>query len=169
MNPGPPTQPLLWDILIRSRVASVYIVGDVTKAFLQIELHEDDRDAFRFIYGLRNERERKFRSKRLPFGGESSPFVLGGVIQYHLEVADGDEKVKQDLKDNTYVDNVMGPVSSEVEAEKFKVESTEIMAKRKLPLGKYKSNINVLNDNDKVETSFWRFYGINVMIYMLLK
>ena len=57
MNPGPPTQPLLWDILIRSRVAPVCIVGDVTKAFLQIELHEDDRDAFRFIYRLRNEPE----------------------------------------------------------------------------------------------------------------
>ena len=89
MNPGPPTQPLLWDILIRSRVAPVCIVGDVTKASLQIELHEDDRDAFRFIYRLRNEPERKFRFKRLPFGGESSPFVLGGVLQYHLEMAKG--------------------------------------------------------------------------------
>ena len=67
-------------------------------------------------------------------------------------MAEGDEKVKQDLKDNTYVDNVMGLVSSKVEAEKFKVESTEIMAKGKFPLGKWESNINVLNDNDKVET-----------------
>ena len=136
MNPGPPTQPLLWDILIRSRMAPVCIVGDVTKAFLQIELHEEDRDAFRFIYRLRNEPERKFRFRRLPFGGESSPFVLGGVLQYHLEMAEGDEKVKQDLKDNTYVDNVMGLVSNEVEAEKFKGESTEIMEKGKFPLGK---------------------------------
>ena len=71
MNPGPPTQPLLWDILVRSRVAPVCIVGDVTKAFLQIELHEDDRDALRFIYRLRNEPERKFRFKRLP-----SPLVV---------------------------------------------------------------------------------------------
>ena len=54
MNTGPPTQPFLWDILVRSRVASVCIVGDVTKAFLQIELHEDDRDALRFIHRLRN-------------------------------------------------------------------------------------------------------------------
>ena len=111
----------MWDILIRSRVASVCIVGDVTKAFLQIELHEDDRDAFRFIYRLRNEPERRFRFKRLPFGGESSLFVLGGVLQYHLEMAEGDEKVKHDLKDNTYVDNVMGLVSSEVEAESSKL------------------------------------------------
>ena len=58
MNPGPSTQPLLWDILIRSRMAPV---SDVTKTFLRIELHEDDKDAFRFTYRLRNEPERKFR------------------------------------------------------------------------------------------------------------
>ena len=37
MNPGQPTQPFLWEILIRSRVAPVCIEGDVTKAFLKIE------------------------------------------------------------------------------------------------------------------------------------
>ena len=50
MNPGPTLQPLLWDIMIRSRMAPVCVVGDVTKAFLQIEAHPDDRDAFRFLY-----------------------------------------------------------------------------------------------------------------------
>ena len=53
----------------------------------------------------------------------------------------------------------MGLVSSEVEAEKFKVESTEIMEKGKFPLGKWESNIKVVNNNDKVETKllgiFW--------------
>ena len=39
MNPGLQTQPLLWDILIRPRVAPVCVVGDITKAFLQVELH----------------------------------------------------------------------------------------------------------------------------------
>ena len=75
VNPGPPTQPLSWDIRIRSRMAPVCIVGDVTEVFLQIESHEDDKDASRFIYRLRNEPEMKFRFGRLPFGGESSPFV----------------------------------------------------------------------------------------------
>ena len=46
MNPGLQTQPLLWDILIRSHVANVCIVGDITKAFAQVELHTEDRDAF---------------------------------------------------------------------------------------------------------------------------
>ena len=43
---------------------------------------------------LRNEPERKLRFRRLPFGGKNSPFVLGGVSQYQLEMVEGDEKVK---------------------------------------------------------------------------
>ena len=131
---------------------SFILVGDVTKTFLQTELHEDDKDDFRFIYRLRNEPEKKFRFKRLPVGGESSPFVFGGVLQYHLEMTEGDEKVKQDLKNNTYVDNVMGLVPSEMEAEKFIVESTEIMEKEKFPLGTWEPNIKISNDSDRMET-----------------
>ena len=142
---------LLWEILISSRIAPVCIVGNVTKSFLQIELHEEDRDAFRFIYKLTDEPEKKFRFKRLPFGGESSPFVLEGVLQHHLEKTQGDEKVKQDLVHNTYVDNVMRLTPNKADAEKFKVESSKIMEEGKFPLGKWEYNIKTLNDNDKVE------------------
>ena len=69
INPGPPTQPPLWDILIRSRVAPVCIVGDVEKAFLQVELDEADRDAFRFIYKAKDGPEKHYRFCRVPFGG----------------------------------------------------------------------------------------------------
>ena len=152
MNPGPPIQPLFSDILIRSRIAPVCIVGDVPKAFLQIELHEEDRDAFSFIYKLTDEPEKKFRFKRLSFRGESSPLVLGGVLQNHLEKTEGDEKIKLDLMHNTYVDNLLGLTPKEADAEKFKVESSKIIEKGEFPLGKWESNIKILNDNDKVET-----------------
>ena len=152
MNPCPPTQPLLWDIVIRSRTAPACIVGDVTKAFLQIELHEEDRDAFRFIYKLTDEPEKKFRFKRLPFGRESSPFVFGGVLQHYLDKAEEDEKVKQDSVHNTYMDKIMGLAPKKANAEKFKVEPSKIMEKGKFPLGKWESNIKTLNDSEKVET-----------------
>ena len=118
---------------------------------MQIGLHEEDRDVFRFIYKRPDEPEKKFRFRRLSFGGESSPFVLGGALQHHLEKSEGDEKIKQDLRENTYVDNVMGLVPSKADAEEFKVESSKIMEKRKFPLGKWESNIKALNYNDKVE------------------
>ena len=91
MNPGLQTQPLLWDILIRSRVAPVCVAGDITKAFLQVELHTEDRNAFRFLYRSEDGVETHYRFCRLPFGGESSPFVLGCILQHHIETVGGDE------------------------------------------------------------------------------
>ena len=147
MSPGPPTQPHLWGILIRSRMAPLCMVSDVEKAFLQIELDKGDRDTFRFIYKPRNSPEKHNRFCRVPFGGESSPFMLGGVVKYHLESSEGEESVKEALKDNTYVENVMGLVSTEVETKEFKGKVTEIMSKGKFPLEKWESNIEVLNDD----------------------
>ena len=75
MNPGPITQPLLWDILIRSRMAPVCITGDVTKAFLQVEIDECDRDAFRFLYKNKQGQEKGYRFCRVPFGGKVRLFA----------------------------------------------------------------------------------------------
>ena len=55
----------------------MYIVGDVENAFLQIELDSADRAAIRVIYKPRNSPEKHYRFCRVPFGGESSLFVLG--------------------------------------------------------------------------------------------
>ena len=41
----------------------------------------------------------------------------------------------------------MGLVSTKEEAKKFKGKTTEIMSKGKFPLGKWESNIEVLNDD----------------------
>ena len=153
MNPGAPTQPFLGDILIRSRLAPVCIVGDIEKVFLQVELDKSDRNTFRFIYKPRNSTEKHYRLCRVPFGGESSPFMLWGVVKNHLETSEGAETVKELLKENTYVSNVMGLVSTEEETKNFKSKATEIMSKRKFPLGKWESNIEALNDDkERAET-----------------
>ena len=62
----------VWDILIRSRVAPVCVVGDITEAFLQVELHTDDCDAFRFLYRNEDGVETHYRFCGLPSGGKSS-------------------------------------------------------------------------------------------------
>jgi len=159
MNPGPTLQPLLWDIMIRSRMSPVCVVGDVTKAFLQIEVHPDDRDAFRLLYRTESGDELHLRFCRLPFGGESSPFVLGGVFQHHLQTVDGSDAVKKQLKENTYVDNVMGLVNDKEQAVQFKEEAIRIMEKGQFPLAKWESNMQLLDEsNEKVDT---KLLGIN--------
>lgn len=53
MFTGPPLQPLLWDIMIRVRMSTSLLLGDIEKAFLQIGVKEEDRDAVRFLFNIK--------------------------------------------------------------------------------------------------------------------
>ena len=144
MFTGPPLQPLLWDILIRARMAPQLILADIQKAFLQVGLKEEDRDAFRFLFNV-NGIEKHFRFTRIPFGVEASPFMLGATVQHHLDLQPANvEDTVQALKDNTYVDNIMQIGSDVSELETFKAEATDILESAKLPLHKWESNVESL-------------------------
>ena len=45
---GPPLQNQLWKVLLRGRFHAVALAGDIRKAFLQVRIREQDRDALRF-------------------------------------------------------------------------------------------------------------------------
>ena len=59
------------------------LAADVTKAFLQIEVHPDDRDVHRFLWDDHGE-VHVMRFVRSPFGNKSSPFLLNATIKHHL-------------------------------------------------------------------------------------
>jgi len=82
MYTGPSLQPLLWDISIRARMSTHLVLVDIQKAFLQIGVREEDRDAFPFLLNI-NGQEQHLRFTRVPFGGESSQFLLGATLNYH--------------------------------------------------------------------------------------
>ena len=84
MFTGPPLQPLLWDIMVRARMSTNLLLGDIEEAFLQIGVKEQDRDAVRFLFNVKGE-DRHLRFMRVPFGVETSPFVLGATLQNHLQ------------------------------------------------------------------------------------
>ena len=56
-HPGPSFQPLLWSIMIRSRMSENLLLGDIKKAFLQIGIKEEDMDVFRSLFTLHGEEE----------------------------------------------------------------------------------------------------------------
>ena len=104
MYTGPSLQPLLWDIMIRSRMSENLLLGDIKKAFLQIGIKEEDRDAFRFLFTLHG-KEEHLRFARVPFGAEASPFILGATLRYHIDQQPDDfAETVQELKTNTYVE-----------------------------------------------------------------
>ena len=92
LETGPPLQNQIWRVLVRGRFHAVAIAGDIRKAFLQVRIREEDRDALRFHWIDREnpEKVRTLRFTRALFGLGPSPFLLGGVIQHHLEICKPD-------------------------------------------------------------------------------
>ena len=107
MYTGPSLQPLLWDIMTRTRMSENILLGDIKKAFLQIGIKEEDRDAFRFLFNL-NGNEEHLRFARVPFGAEASPFILGATLKHYLNQQPEEfAETVEELNTNTYVDNLM--------------------------------------------------------------
>ena len=139
MFTGPPLQPRLWDIMVRGRVASNALLVDIQKVFLQVGIHDEDRDAFRFLFNL-NGNEEHLRFRRVPFGVEASPFMLGATIEHHLDQQPAEfESTVNELRENTYVDNVMTTRSDCAELVKFRQEATKILEGGMFPLHKWES------------------------------
>ena len=151
MHTGPSLHPLLWDILIRARMSTHLLLADIQKAFLQIGIKEEDRDGFRFLFNIN--RNEHLRFARVPFGGESSPFLLGATLSYHYDQQpDEFNDTVQMLKENTYVDNLM-KTGENVELENFKRETTSILESAKFPVHKWESNAKSLEDEDSKNPS----------------
>ena len=86
LYPGSPLQNKLWNVLVRSQRHLVAVVGDLKKAFLQVRIGECDRDALRFhMMPGEHSKIETLRFTRALFGLAPSLFLLGGVIEYHLD------------------------------------------------------------------------------------
>ena len=48
LYPGPALQNKLWDVLFQQRAYPVVLAGDIKNAFLQIHIHESERNALHF-------------------------------------------------------------------------------------------------------------------------
>jgi hypothetical protein len=86
LNAGPALQNRLWDVLVRMRFHPVALTGDLKQAFLQVRIKQAERDALRFHWKPDIDANVKtLRFTRALFGLTYSPFLLGGVIEHHLE------------------------------------------------------------------------------------
>ena len=101
---GPSLTPIIFDILLRFRVSPVAIVGDIEKAFLNIEIHPEDRDCLRFLWvddiHTENPEIVVYKFRRVIFGCNASPFLLNCVLRQHIE--------KYKDEDPEFVDKLVG-------------------------------------------------------------
>ena len=147
LNPGPPLQNQLWNVLFRARFRPVLITGDLRQALLQVRIHRQDRDALRFHWfkDLRTKTVEVLRFTRALFGLAPSPFLLGGVIQYHLEnFRTVHPEIVDEIKRSLYVDDLIGGGNNESDGKQLKIKATEIFASATFDLHKWHSNVREL-------------------------
>jgi hypothetical protein len=129
LNPGPPLQNKLWDVLVQQRAFPVMVSGDIRQAFLQIRVKEDDRDVLRFHW-RKDEASplETLRFTRVLFGLAPSPYLLQGVIETHLDVWSNKypDEVEH-LRRSMYVDDLLSGGLTVEQAETRKNLGREIL------------------------------------------
>uniref|UniRef100_A0AC34FGK2 Peptidase aspartic putative domain-containing protein n=1 Tax=Panagrolaimus sp. ES5 TaxID=591445 RepID=A0AC34FGK2_9BILA len=91
MYRGPIDMPEIPGLLFKLRTSTILITGDIEKAFHQVYLNEEDRDAVRFFWVKDLTKEPvgnnliTYRFVGVPFGIKPSPSILSIIIKYHLK------------------------------------------------------------------------------------
>lgn len=144
--PGPNLNPDLLTVLVRFRFHPIAFMSDITKAFLQISIAEEDRDVLRFLWLTgspddENTNLRVLRMARVVFGVTSSPFLLAATIRKHLEKYQASHsQVINTLKDSLYVDDFIASSSSVEEAHVLTTSAKKIMSDASMNLCKWTTN-----------------------------
>ena len=145
LHVGPSLTPLIFDILLRFRDARVALVGDIAKAFLNIEVNPADRDCLRFLWldDINAEEPEiivlKFNS--VVFGVTSSPFILNAVLRHHLSsFQDSDPDFVAQMSQSFYVDDLVTGSPNATEAYSLFCKARERMMKGGFSLRKWKTN-----------------------------
>lgn len=150
LNPEPPLQNQLWNVLVRAHFHPVAIAG------VRVRIREEDRDALRFhwLKDLNSQTVEALRFTRALFGLTCSPFLLGGVIQHLLESCrEKYPEIVREIERSLYVDDLISGGPTQAKAETIKSASVEIFAKGTFELHKWHSNVKELETTCSVPAS----------------
>ncbi|XGW14906.1 hypothetical protein V3C99_000860 [Haemonchus contortus] len=139
-------------MLIRFRLSLYTATSDVEKAFLQVRLHEMDRDATRVLW-IRNidqpiadDNIVTYRFTRVTFGLNVSPFLLAGTIHHHLSNAVSNKSFAQEIRVKLYVDNLVLSADTQKDLSNKITASRQIFADMNMNLREFLANrVNLKN------------------------
>ncbi|OXA55097.1 hypothetical protein Fcan01_10291 [Folsomia candida] len=137
LEKGPNLLELIPSILLRFREKKIGVIADIRKAFEMIYVSPSDRNYLRFLWWEDIEQKivQELRHKRVVFGVNCSPFLLGAVIEKHCkDVAPEDAEIAAILLKSMYVDNSVMSVDSVQDLEEYREKSTSILASAMMEL-----------------------------------
>nr|XP_027205022.1 uncharacterized protein LOC113798658 [Dermatophagoides pteronyssinus] len=98
----------IFDHMIRFRKGKFAFTADLSKAFLQILIHTEDRKFLKFLWKNDKNELKMYQMKVLPFGLVSSPAILTSVTKKLL----CDQNLNQ-IADAIYMDDIIWAMDSE--------------------------------------------------------
>ena len=142
-EPGPFLGKSTVECFCSSTSHPVLISGDVKQAFLQVKIHQQDRDALQFhrFKDLRTKTIEVLCFTRVLFGLIPSPFLLRGAIQHHLKhFPTVYPEIFAKIKRSLYVDDF----NKESNGKQLKIKATEMLASATFDLHRWHSGIREL-------------------------
>ena len=117
LHVGPSLNPLLYNILLWFQENRIALVGDIEKAFLNVEVDEADRGSLRFLWvkniGSEVHETVVYRFFRVVLSLNASPFLLNATLRHHiLKYLQTDPKFVQRVLESFYVDDLVGGEST---------------------------------------------------------
>lgn len=106
LEKGPNLMNSLLHILLRFRKGKFAAKADVEKAYLQVQICEEDRDLLRILW-IDKDQVWIYRFTRLPFGIRPAPFLLAAVMLKQLSASDMDDDLRDRILASFYVDDAV--------------------------------------------------------------
>ncbi|XP_028416894.1 uncharacterized protein LOC114541114 [Dendronephthya gigantea] len=136
-------------ILIRFRENRIALVGDIEKAFLNVEVDKADRDCLRFLWVNDIESDKLeivvYRFCRVVFGVNASPFLLNATLRHHLtKYNEIDAAFVRKLQESFYVDDLVSGESTVEKTFELYDKAKTRMAQGGFRLRKWLTNSEVL-------------------------
>jgi len=137
LEKGPNFLELIPAMLLRFRMGRIGVIADIRKAFLMIEVDEEDRDYLRFLWweDSTQTKVKVYRHNRVVFGMNCSPFLLAAVITHHLNLKRTESPhVVDKIQNSLYVDNLVTVVDSNEDYEEIRYWATRALGEAKMEL-----------------------------------
>ncbi|XP_003737459.1 uncharacterized protein LOC100905653 [Galendromus occidentalis] len=136
---GPNLNPDILKLMLNFRLRPVALSADVAQAYMTINLVEEDRPYFRYLWqGPQDKEVRCFQMRKVVWGATPSGFLLAAVLREHFGRIDPESKF--DLGNSFYFDDMLRSFDSIEDARHFVEKLIPWMRAAGMTLGKWKSN-----------------------------